>query len=137
MKAPPHTVALSPTMRRLLVELQTWCSADCCKDKAFTVSAAAISRWLNGERVDRTQQLVEEVARVQADLQRTGDQVVLDARGLESDWPGDEFRAFWDRFAVALASASAVAASGRESQWYGGGGSRAGPRVQLLVDGDG
>jgi hypothetical protein len=62
---------------------------------------------LDDERIDRTQQLVEEVARIQASLQRAEERVVLDARGLGSDWRSDEFRAFWDRFAVALASAIA------------------------------
>lgn len=107
VKSSSHTVLLSPTLRRLLVELQTWCTADCCKDGAFAISAAAICRWLDGERIDRTQQLLDEVAGVQSSLQAAGERITLDARGLESDWRGDVFREFWDRFAVALASAIA------------------------------
>jgi hypothetical protein len=108
MKTTAHTVALSPALRRLLVELQTWCSADCCKGRAFGVSAAAVGRWLDGERIDRTRALAEEIVSVEGGLSEAGRRVALDARGLGSEWEAAEFRAFWERFALAFASAVAA-----------------------------
>lgn len=108
MKTATHIVALSPTLRRLLVDIQTWCSADCCQDQAFDVSANAVGRWLDGERIDRTRELYEEVATIENDLPEEDGDVVLDARGLASGWKVTDFRSFWRRFKVAFASAVAA-----------------------------
>ena len=101
-------MTLSSALRRLLVELQTWCSADCCKGRAFSVSAAAVGRWLDGERIDRAREMAEEIARVGAGLSEAEERVALAARGLESGWAGAEFRAFWERFAQAFAAVVAA-----------------------------
>jgi hypothetical protein len=105
MKTSAHTVALSPALRRLLVELQTLCRADCCKERAFGISAAAVDRWLAGERINRTRELAEEVGRVGRDLPEVEERVTLTVRGLESNWDVAEFQAFWEQFAAAFASA--------------------------------
>ena len=108
MKVSVHTVVLSPALRRLLLDLQTWCSADCCKGDAFGISEAPISRWLEGERIDRAREIAEEIAKIEGDLQQAEGRIVLAARGLESDWDKTAFRAFWERFAVAFTSAVSV-----------------------------
>lgn len=108
MKTTAHTVTLSPTLRRLMVELQTWCSPDCCKARAFSISAEAVGRWLDGERIDRTPELAEEIAIIEAGLRQIEGPIDLAARDLGSTWNGAEFKAFWQAFAEAFRSAFAA-----------------------------
>jgi hypothetical protein len=73
------------------------------------MSAAAVGRWLDGERTDRSREMAKEVAQISGGLpeEREG-RVSLDARGLGSDWQATEFRAFWERFASAFTAAVAA-----------------------------
>jgi hypothetical protein len=89
----------------MLLDMQTWCSVDCCKDRAFQLSPTTIRQWLDGERVDRTCELNTEIAQIEKDLDRCNGGVVLTARGMESNWEGPAFRAFWRLFAEAFAGA--------------------------------
>lgn len=106
-----HTVSFSPTLRRLLFELQVWCSADCCKADAFRISEAAIRRWLEGERIDRAQDLTEEIAKIEDGLREAEGPVTLAVRDLASDWNLAAFQAFWEKFAAAFAAAVSVCES--------------------------
>ena len=108
MKIHAHSVVLSPALRRLLLDLQTWCTADCCKGDAFRISEAAISRWLEGERIDRTRELAKEIAEIEGCLQQAEGRIALAVRGLVSDWDKVAFRAFWESFVVAFTSAVSV-----------------------------
>lgn len=108
MKTPKQTVVLSPVLRRLLHDFQTWCSADCCKARAFQFSEPGICDWLEGERLDRTHELVEEIAKIARGLQQAEGQIVLAGRGLESHWDVGEFRAFWESFTAVFTSALSV-----------------------------
>jgi hypothetical protein len=88
-------VALSPTLRRLLFDCQTWCKADCCKAEAFRFTERILTRWLEFERIDRSREIAAEIARIESELQHGEGQVFLAARGLESTWDLNAFRAFW------------------------------------------
>jgi hypothetical protein len=93
----PEPVTMSPALRRLLLDHQSWCTADCCKERAFRFTEDSIARWLGFERIDRAREIVEEIAKVKADVQRTTGRIFMAARGLESDWVADDFKAFWGR----------------------------------------
>lgn len=108
----PHEISFSPTLRRLMLELQTQCTADCCKGSAFRVSDALVCRWLNGERIDRYDELAEEIEKIELIAASLQSKIRLSARHLESEWPLDEFRDFWRGFATAFRSAKS--AFGRE-----------------------
>jgi hypothetical protein len=107
-------MATSPTLRRMLIECQTWCTADCCKARAFSLTESTIGHWLGYERVDRTRELAEEIARLGAELGHARGQVVLSVRGLESTWGVEEFRAFWQDVEVAFSAAVARRDSARD-----------------------
>ena len=99
------TVTVSPALRRLLLECQTWCSADCCKAQAFSLRDGVIAGWLGSERVDRSAELADEIDRVGTNVREADDRVILAVRGLESGWSAVEFKAFWASFRAAYSSA--------------------------------
>jgi hypothetical protein len=82
-----------------------WCTADCCKEGAFQITEGSIAHWLEQERIDRARDIAQEIARIQADLLSCTGLIFLAARGLESSWGADTFRAFWGRFEVAFTRA--------------------------------
>ncbi|MDB5350680.1 MAG: hypothetical protein JWN86_1927 [Planctomycetota bacterium] len=110
MKAPTHTVTLSPPLRRLLHDHQIFCSADCCRERAFEITEGSISRWLDSERTDRTAELAAEIHRVASDVQGASGCVYLAVPGLKSEWGGDQFRTFWGH----LRSTYSLAAEARQ-----------------------
>jgi hypothetical protein len=105
-----HTVTPSPTLRRLLLDHRIWCNPDCCKGEAFQITAGSIARWLEGERIDRSGELAEEIGCIKAGLPRSEGQIFLAARGMESGWSVGDFRAFWG----CLEAAFALAVGARE-----------------------
>jgi len=105
MKRDVHRVAVSPTLRRLLLDCQMWCSADCCKANAFELTESAVTRWLRLEHLDRSQEVAEEIGRVRSELQQAVGQIFLAARDLESTWDTEAFKAFWGRLEAAVNSA--------------------------------
>ncbi len=106
MKTQKHNVVLSSALRRLLCDHQTVCSADCCKAMAFLINEASIARWLSFERIDRTSEIATEIASVEGDIRGAEGNIVLAARGLESEWSADEFRAFWNHFQATYVKAT-------------------------------
>jgi MoxR-like ATPase len=93
-------VTLSPTLRRLLLELETHCRADCCKAAAFGLSVESILRWLEGERVDRTAALLDEINKIHTAVQIAQLEVFIDSRDLYSSWKFVDFDLFWQDFAT-------------------------------------
>jgi hypothetical protein len=93
-----HTVVVSSALRRLLLDHQIFCSADCCKARAFQFTENSIARWVDFEHILRTEEMVAEIRRIGAALQDVSGQIILDARGLQSEWDSGAFRAFWNRF---------------------------------------
>jgi hypothetical protein len=97
MRVLKHIVAKSPALRRLLLDHQTWCTADCCKGQAFQFSVGSIERWLWLERDDPSREIAAEIEFIKAES--AGDSAIfLAIPDLESEWRADEFRAFWARF---------------------------------------
>ncbi len=90
-----HIVKISPVLGRLLMDCQTRCTADCCKEQAFMLTEDSISSWLGPERIDRNREVSEEIGKIKADLHKATGRVLLAARGLESYWRAADFRAFW------------------------------------------
>ena len=56
---------------------------------------------------------LEEIGKITAGLQHATGRVLLVARGLESEWSADDFKAFWQRFEQAFASAISRGRSGQ------------------------
>jgi hypothetical protein len=100
-----RVVTASPALRRLLLDHRECCTADCCKEKAFRITEASIARWLGHERIDRTREMAEEIRRIHVDVQEVEGWVLFEARGLESEWGADAFRAFWGRLKSAFTRA--------------------------------
>ena len=105
MKTAIHRVELSSALRRMLHDRQIFCTPDCCKERAFEITEGTIARWLEGERIDRTRELAEEIGRIARDLRRCEGRIFLTARDLESGWDLDDFRAFWEHLETTFASA--------------------------------
>src|SRR5688572_333026 len=98
------TVKLSPTLRRLLLHCQTECTADCCRDRAFDISARTITSWLETERIDRTPQLIREIKDIAGNLDPMVEMLFLEARDLHSEWRSADFATFWARFEKSFAN---------------------------------
>ena len=111
-----HIVTTSPALRRLLLDCQEWCRADCCKERAFTITEVSIARWLRLERIDRSREVAEEIRQIGACLPRSHGWVFLAVRGVESDWRADDFRAFWCRLEAAFRSGVDAQAADRVEQ---------------------
>lgn len=100
------TVTLATPLRRLLSDHQIFCSADCCRDWAFEITEASMSRWLESERADNSGEIAAEIDRVARDAQTAPGRVYLAVPGLESEWDAEQFRAFWEHLRATFWSAA-------------------------------
>jgi hypothetical protein len=97
MKPIAIEVVISSSLRQLLIHCHTVCSVDCCRGSAFQISEAMIRRWLDLDRIDRSAELANEISRVRSLLTQQEGEVILVARDLESTWPVNEFKDFWNQ----------------------------------------
>jgi hypothetical protein len=106
MKRHAFVVNVSPTLRRMLVECQSRCTADCCHALAFDLRR--IGPWLERERVDRTVELRAELDAISERAETLDASLRLSVRDLESTWTAPDWRRFLSvlRDAFGLASAS-------------------------------
>ena len=76
------------------------------------MSEKRIGDWLGGERVDRTDEVVNEVHDLLGDVtQSSGGSVRLEVRGMESEWRREEILGFLVEFQKALLRCRILAAS--------------------------
>ena len=104
-------ITASHELRRLLLYCQTFCSADCCKSKAFDTSLHVLSDWISGEHINRTECILKELSQLLETIERQEANVRFDISKLESEWDPAEallfFSALRKRFEEAVSQNSA------------------------------
>jgi hypothetical protein len=105
------SITASNELRRLLVYCQTFCSADCCKSKAFDTGLRVLSDWIRGEHINRTGSILKELSQLVETIEGQEAKVRFDISKLESEWDRAEALLFFstlrERFEEAVSQNSA------------------------------
>lgn len=96
-----YEINVSPELRRLLIYCETKCAADCCKSRAFDVSAKLIKEWLDNERIDRYKLIQGEIINLIQNTPHT-EKTCWNIRDLKSEWPIGETNTFFRGLGKAL-----------------------------------
>lgn len=99
-------VSVSPALRRSLLHLQTRCTADCCKSRAFDLDAPRIESWFRSEPPGRLAETQDAIAVASSEIP-LHKELHLEARGLESEWDPVELSSFLAELSAALQTETA------------------------------
>ncbi|MAS93556.1 MAG: hypothetical protein CMO55_10225 [Verrucomicrobiales bacterium] len=87
---------------------QDKCVVECCQSGAFSINVVSIGRWLDSERVDRSEELIDEISQIFSRLSGEEGVVCFKIRDLESLWNRKEATNFFEEMSEVFREASAA-----------------------------